>query len=195
MGRLIHWLLSDDVFRVKYSCRCGQHYCARSKRSTSLIHSHTDTTSQSFIQIMCSLAGSLHSYVCSFVHSFVALCFHYVIVTTLTHRVFILYILLLLHICGCVCVCVCLTETRVAALFCLVVVVSVGFCFRYSNSLISSHSSHSLYCVCDAVHRKSNRIALHTHSCFCVYAARYMHDVSYSSIARGPAALTRHAVR
>lgn len=148
-----------------------------------------------------SLSHSIHVlFACSlavFVRSVVALySIEIVVFTMLSWRLLhfaSLYILLLLHTFTCACECV---RLRVSVLFCLVagvvvtvvVVILVGFCFRYLNSLISSHSSHSLLCVrCSTPKIESNRAThistIHTHNTY--ETCMMYHTQSYSSIARG----------
>lgn len=175
----------------------------------SLIHSftHSLSHSQPVFHSNHVLARWFTPFVRSPVRRFVFnrnCCFHCVIVTTLTLRVFILYSFYCYYTFTCVWVrqCVRLVESRVSALFCLVVfvvvVISVGFCFRYLNSLISSHSSHSLLCVrCSTPKIESNRATNHIHIYINIYAVRYMHDVSYTIILLHSTrpTLTRFAVR
>lgn len=127
----------------------------------SLIHSltHSHTLTHSISHSIHMFAGSLQ-FVCPLVHRFVFnrnCCFHYVIVTTLTLRVFI-HILLLLHTFTCVC-------DSVSVCFCLILSESLCFVlscywhcccyfgwflfslFEFSH-FISFSYSHSLLFVC-----------------------------------------------
>lgn len=165
-------------------------------RALNAILIDTLTHSQSFIQIMCS-----HSFI-PFVRSVVALCSIEIVVFTVcyrddsyTSRLYAIHFIITTRIYVCERlwehVSVCLVESRLSALFCCVLLLLLfRLVFVFVIWILSFHLILRIVCcVCDAVHRKSNRIALHihihsTHICGTLACMMY-HTQSYSSIARG----------